>query len=170
MPCRGAVRARIIYCCFKEVLFLDAGSRGWLQGARRLAPRGTVTGLVPQHLLPCQKAAPRAAGARKPNQGSLSPIISRRKCSATTHVSGLAGGQRSKGSQKGGAARTTEVNQTRAQDWFPEFGFTSQYRSHLEPSGDTRSTGSVIPIPQCRLVHPRSHQGYRKYFHILPAL
>lgn len=37
-PCRGAVRARIIYYCFKKVPFLDVGARGWLQGASRPAP------------------------------------------------------------------------------------------------------------------------------------
>lgn len=119
------------------------------------------TGTVPEHSLShgCPAKSSHSSTAWEEQPQNQETFSSRKPFPAgNAPVSPLAGRDPA-GSRPGAAAPRTEVNQTRAQDWFPEFGFTSQYRNHLEPSGDTRSTGSVMPIPQRRLVHPRSHQG-----------
>jgi len=159
--------AEMAYYCFTQVLLLDVGTSWWPRGWSRIVP---MPSLKQQRAWCCGNSPPAESStrsSRKPKRGSLSPVSGRKR---STPLTCQPCGQRSKGSRRGDAARTPAVNQTRAQDWFPEFGFTSQYRNHLEPSGDTRSTGSVIPVPQCRLVRPRSHQPTEKYFHILPAL
>lgn len=122
-----------------------------LQGARA-ATRGALEG-------GCGKGAalgppqPRLPGLGSPPKAAPACFLAGR---APQHPPFSPGGQRAEGARGGAAARTTAVNQTGAQDWFPEFGFTSQYRNHVEPSGDTRSTGSVTPIPQRPLVRPEA--------------
>ena len=81
MPCRGVVRARIINHCFKQVLFLDVGTRGWLQGASRLAPTHSSRHSdrpCAAASAPLPKAALRAAGAAgagKPSPRKSKPVF-----------------------------------------------------------------------------------------------
>lgn len=139
-------RSRNCYYCCRRVLFLRVAARRWLQGESSCA---YVQALLLHLPFRSCKAKPRTS----------EPLyFFSRKCSAPLSRFALAS-RNPRDLKEGMLLVQLKWIRPEHRTGFPEFGFTSQYRNHLEPSGDTRSTGSVISIPQCRLVRPRSHRG-----------
>lgn len=120
--------SRNYYYCCRQVLFLHVGARGWLQGESTLCLPQLQALLL--HLLPSKaklrtseplfwvgNALPHSRftlASRNPRDLKEAMLLVQLKWIRPEHRTG-----------------------------FPEFGFTSQYRNHLEPSGDTRSTQAL---------------------------
>lgn len=149
-------RSRNCYYCCRRVLFLRVAARRWLQGESSCA---YVQALLLHLPFRSCKAKPRTS----------EPLyFFSRKCSAP--LTFRPSEQKSEGSQRGDAARATEVNQTRAQDWFSRiwlyfavqksFGAFRRHKKHRLCHINT-----AVPFGPSQ-----KPPGFRKYSHILPAL